>query len=305
MMQAILTLYEGNYHLGVGALINSAIGSGFKGKFFVGYRDSLPPWVAGLECSGEENYTVHGCELIFFRCDPARHLTYHKPFAALNILEVYPDVDAIFYADPDVLFLEQWTYFEKWIRCGVALCLDANFPFVGTSHPWRSEWCEMIDQSDLQVVNDSTDYYNAGFIGLAREDAEILRNWVTLIEHFEQQGGDTKEMDTGNFLISVRSDQELLAAAAMTFRRVSVVGLEAMGFNGHYCILSHAIESPKPWDCNFMRQACSAIGVSRSAKYYMQHSQYPIPLYHKYEYRLKMASVRINQLITRFYSKAR
>ena len=303
MMHAILTLYEGNYHLGVGALINSAIESGFKGKFFVGYRDSLPPWVADLNLLREDTYLVDGCEIVFFRCDPKRHLTYHKPFAALDIFEDYPEVDAIFYADPDVLFLAKWAYFEKWVRCGVALCLDANFPFVGSAHPWRSDWRQMIDQSELEVVNDTTDYFNAGFVGVMREDAEILRHWVKLTELFEQQGGGTKEMDTGNFFMSVRSDQELLAAAAMTFRRVSVVGLEAMGFNGHYCILSHAIESPKPWDLNFLRQACSAIGVSRSSKYYMQYSQHPVRLYNKNEFRLKMASVRINQLITRFYSK--
>ncbi|HAV12768.1 MAG TPA: hypothetical protein DCX06_04625 [Opitutae bacterium] len=304
MTHAILTLYEGNYHLGVGALINSAINSGFKGKFFVGYRDSLPPWVADLDCIRENTYSVHGCELVFFRCNPKRHLTYHKPFAALEILEKYPEIDAIFYADPDVLFLEDWAYFEKWVCCGVSVCLDANFSFVGLSHPWRSEWREMITQSQLQVVNDTANYYNAGFVGVKREDAELLRNWVELTELFEQQGGQTEEMDTGNFLISVRSDQELLTAAAMTFQRMSVVGLEGMGFNGHYCILAHAIESPKPWDCNFLRQACSAIGVSRSSKYFMQFSQHPIRLFTQNEFRLKMASIRVSQLITRFYSKA-
>jgi hypothetical protein len=69
-------------------------------------------------------------------------------------------------------------------------------------------------------------------------------------------------MDTSNFLISVRSDQELLAAAAMTYRRISELGLEGMGFNGHFCILSHAIESPKPWMLQPIRSALAGKACS-------------------------------------------
>jgi len=305
MNHAILTLYEGNYHLGVGALINSAIHAGFAGRFFVGYRDALPPWVADLDCTGEGTYTVEGREIRFFHCAPKRHLTYHKPFAALDILEDYPEIDAIFYADPDVLFVAKWAYFEKWVRAGVSVCLDANFPFIGPAHPWRLDWRGMIAQSQLREVNHTSNYFNAGFIGVKREDAVLLKNWVKLTDTFEQNGGNSLAMDTGNFLISVRSDQELFAAAAMTFQGISELGLEGMGFNGHYCILSHAIESPKPWNHSFLSNACDGISVSRASQYFMQFSQHPIRLWSKNVYRLKMIALRLSQLMTRFYQKAR
>lgn len=104
----------------------------------------------------------------------------------MKILEDHTDLDAIFYADPDVLFLAPWAYFEKWVACGVALCLDANFPVMGEFHLWRCEWRDMMARLDLEVINDTTSYYNAGFFGVKREDADLLRRWVALTKAFEQ-----------------------------------------------------------------------------------------------------------------------
>ena len=48
MKTAIISSYEGHYHYGVAALINSAVAVGFDGLFIIAYRDSLPPWVQTL-----------------------------------------------------------------------------------------------------------------------------------------------------------------------------------------------------------------------------------------------------------------
>ena len=50
-----------------------------------------------------------------------RHLGYHKPYVARELLEKHPDVDALFYADPDITFIGPWKFFEEWVTCGVAL----------------------------------------------------------------------------------------------------------------------------------------------------------------------------------------
>ena len=303
MKHGILTLYEGNYHLGVGALINSAVHSGFEGTFLVGYRDAPPPWLAQLERVREGVYAVGGCELECFRCDPGRHLTYHKPFAALELLEARAELDTIFYADPDVLFLAPWAYFEKWVGCGVTLCLDANFPFVGRHHPWRKDWGGIIDRAQLKTVNTTTRYYNAGFFGLRRKDIGLLKNWAILTERFEEEGGSTAAMDTANFVVSVRSDQELLAAAAMTFEDISEIGQEGMGFNGHYCILSHAVESPKPWVQNNLRTALAGRGVSVACSLFWDYCEHPILIRSPRALRIKKLSVKLAKLLSRFYRR--
>ncbi|HEY5811650.1 MAG TPA: hypothetical protein VIT23_03235, partial [Terrimicrobiaceae bacterium] len=102
---AIFTLYEKTYHLGVAALINSLVRVEFAGQIFVGYRDDLPPWREQLQSQGEQSFKLNNCQIQFFKCTPDRHLGYHKPFTARELLEKYPDVTALFYADPDITFI--------------------------------------------------------------------------------------------------------------------------------------------------------------------------------------------------------
>ena len=270
-------MYEKTYHLGVAALINSLVRTEFGGSIFVGYRDELPPWRYQLKSDGHGAFRLDGCEIHFFKCDPKRHLGYHKPFVAREILASNPDTSAIFYADPDITFIAPWQFFERWVTCGVALCADSNFPRVSQNHPWRHEWAELIETAGLKTESTLEDYANSGFFGILRQDIAFLDHWVELTETFERQGGNTQKFYLSARTQSITGDQDLMAATMMTYpERLSFLGQEAMGFSGHHFILSHAIESPKPWNRNFLLQALKGSRPSVASGFFVRNANSPI-----------------------------
>ena len=52
----VCTLFEGDYHLGLAALINSLVRNGYRGRIAVGYHGALPPWLNQLQAAGDEQY---------------------------------------------------------------------------------------------------------------------------------------------------------------------------------------------------------------------------------------------------------
>lgn len=46
MKTTLCTLFEGHYHFGVAALVNSLVAAGYEGTVWVGHRGPLPDWIA-------------------------------------------------------------------------------------------------------------------------------------------------------------------------------------------------------------------------------------------------------------------
>jgi hypothetical protein len=302
----IFTLYEGNYHLGVAALINSALAIGFDGVFIVGYRDRLPPWVQTLNAVGSEEYDVAGIRIIFYREQAPRHLGYHKPFAALEIFNRFPEIERLFYVDPDVTFLAPWQFFQDWAEKGVGLVEDSNFPRVHTNHPWRAGWRDLVDRAGLETPSNSIEsYVNSGFVAVMRRDQSFLKTWANLTLAYEAGGGSTANFQMSERWKGIVSDQDLVSAAIMAWKGpLSIIGPEAMGFTNYYFILSHAIESPKPWAKSYFFRSLSGAAPTTPGGYFLNSASGPIQLFSKGSLLLRKLDFHAAKLVSRVWRRS-
>jgi hypothetical protein len=303
---AIATLYEGHYHHGVAALINSAIAIDFDGVFIVGYRDRLPPWVRTLTAVGEDEYAIAETRIIFYREQAPRHLGYQKPFAALEIFDRFPEIETVFYADPDVTFLAPWKFFLDWANLGITLVEDSNFQRVHENHPWRTIWKELLSRRGLQchsVRNDS--YANSGFFGISRRDKDFLKLWADVTLTYEASGKTTESFEMVERWKGVVGDQDLMATAMMSWTGpFSIMGPEAMGFTGYFFILSHAIESPKPWDKSYFLSSLRGIPPSAAAGYFLEAASGTVQSFSKNACLLRKVDFRAAKLISRVWRRS-
>jgi hypothetical protein len=306
MKTAIITSYEGHYHHGVAALINSALSVGIDGVFIVAYRDRLPPWAQSLTMVASEEYEVAKARINFFRETSPRHFGYNKPFFALNVFDRYPDIDLLFYADPDIVFLAPWSFFQDWANLGIALVEDSNFPRVQPNHPWRAVWKNLLSLSGLEAHSVTSDSYaNSGFFGISRRDLEILKLWADVTLAYEGSGKSTKSFQMVNRWEGVVGDQDLLAAAMMAWRGPSsIMGPEAMGFTGHYFILSHAIESPKPWAKSYFVNSLKGMSPTVAGNHFLRATSGPIKSFSKADLFLRRMDFRAAQLVSRVWRRA-
>src|SRR5437016_5075011 len=142
MTSAICTLFEGNYHFGLGALTNSLYKEGFRGVIYSGYRGPLPPWITeGKTHDGFTDFkAAEGLVMRFIPLTTSAHLTNYKPDFMLEVWNNHcPVSQSLFYFDPDITVKCRWTFFEEWVHAGVALAADVN-PIMPRNHPVRYSW---------------------------------------------------------------------------------------------------------------------------------------------------------------------
>jgi hypothetical protein len=292
---AIFTACEGDYHLGVAALLNSALQAGFSGDFHVFFRGGLPPWARALPPGEGAQRQVLAATVHFHDATSSRHFGFEKPFLGQRLFEQFPEIDALYYFDPDVVILCPWSFLEQWVEAGPALVMDANFPHVPAHHPWRAEWQTLAAGRGETTAGP---YPNSGFLGLRRAHAGLLTHWAEATLRFEQAGGNTAIFFLAERWRAVTGDQDLLAAALMDWRRpVSFIGPEAMGFTGHYFLLSHATEQPKPWRRNCLWEALRGSPPRRTVQFFLDYSEGPVRAYSAAQLWWRRAAYRIARLI--------
>lgn len=284
MNPAICSLFEGDYHLGLGALVNSLYQHGFRGVVWVGYRGPLPPWATPLKAGLEffQCQVAPDCHLRFLPVSTERHLTNYKPEFMLRIWGDYsPEADMLFYFDPDIVIKCRWSFYEEWANHGVALCEDVNSPMTA-SHPIRMAWCRFFEQRGLRLRPKTDLYLNAGFIGVARKYAGFLREWEQVQELISATADGLRKWNLHDrtFPFS-KTDQDALNIALMASELpASLIGKEGMDFAPGGYTMSHALGPLKPWRKRVIREVLlRGRRPSPADRNYWKYTEAPIRLY--------------------------
>lgn len=299
--EIIVTLYEGHYHYGVAALINSLVAAEFKGLLLVSYRGQLPPWVNQFQKLENQQYKIDEYRSVsFIHLNVKMHFGFYKPIFLKEALSNYPLAQRIYYFDPDIVVNAPWTFFSTWVNSGVALCLDNCFHFVHRNHPWRREWI-VLANVNLEYCAQIDYYVNSGFIGLKRANVVILDEWISMTKKYENSG-ETIYSFVKDGHRAFKGDQDLLNAVLTVFPgiKISLIGKEGMAFSQPAYLMSHAVNNIKPWKNNFLKDLISrgfAPGIAE--KDYFKHANYPISPYSKGLFLVKSIDIKFASILSR------
>jgi hypothetical protein len=233
----VCTLFEGDYHFGLAALINSLVRNGFQGCIAVGYRGALPPWIDqlkpinGAAAAGSVGYEIcPGVRTEFIPLDTAVHFTNLKPEFMRQMIRERKDCKYIWYFDPDIVVRCAWSFYVHWVRHGVALCEDVNGS-LPENHPLRYRWMELVSPAGLKSPQPLSKYYNGGFIGMPTSCSGFLDLWQDVTRIAESVGFDVRGFGTGDRTNPFfRADQDTLNITAMfTKHPLTTIGARGDG----------------------------------------------------------------------------
>ena len=291
MPQSIVcTNYDGHYEYGAGALINSLVSVGFEGKIIILYGDKLPFWERQLVKKNESYYIKDNqdIEILLRKIEADIHLAYYKPYMIYNLMEEFPESN-LFYFDPDVTVIGDWTFYENWVNCGVALCLDQCYPIMPFHHPFKIDYQNLFGSLGYELVNPNEYYINSGFIGVTPEYKPLIKCWMDFTQHLKDEGHylyglmvpSIQTYHASKRLNTICGDQDIINAALLyTKLPLSIMGQEAMGFTGAGYTMLHNTRNPKTWKRNFIREfVVSGLRFTPNDKSYLSNSITPLDLY--------------------------
>jgi len=312
---AVCTLFEGNYHYGVGALTNSLYLHGFRGVVWAGYRGDLPPWAHPLTPSeyGQDFAVAPGCTIRFVPLETETFFANYKPHFLLDLWESYGvEASQLFYFDPDIVIKCRWSFFTEWAGDGVALCMDGSYPHMPSTHPLRKGWVSFAEKMGRSVACLPNEYYNSGFVGVRRDNTKLIRVWREVMDRLASEGINVKSFKNHNGYNNIDrshpfyvADQDALNLAVMIADPpLSVMGTEGMDFTGAGFTMSHAVDAPKPWQKNrlwaTLRHGYPGSHLDHA---YLTYSEKPIRLYSPLERAAKWADYYSSRLVGSFFHR--
>lgn len=320
MNSCVCTLFEGDYHFGVAALINSLYKGGFRGAFYAGYRGALPPWAAEAQTNESINWSgakslnaAEGLDIHFLPLTTNYHLTNYKPDFMLELWAgPARAAESMFYFDPDIVVYAPWKLFDEWVHCGVSLCEDVNSP-LPRYHPRRVAWRQYFGENGIPLQFKDSIYANGGFVGLRKTERSFLDSWKKIQEvmapkiggleqSFLAKGGLPPEA-RGAHAPFGKTDQDALNACVEAWDgTVSFAGQDAMAFKHGTFLMPHALGSPKPWNLSYLLSALNGLPPSHAQKLYWTYAKGVIRFHSPSYIFLKNISVQTAAFIGRFYS---
>jgi hypothetical protein len=305
---AICTLFEGDYHLGLAAFVNSLVRAGYSGTVWAGYRGPLPPWVVQLKAGDGKcgAFVVNGSiTLRFLPLKTDLHLANFKPQFMLDLLANQASgAEYIWYFDPDIFLRRQWSFFEHWQQHGIALCEEIVNSRLSETDPLRWQWRRIGTDMGLGEPRALNRYFNSGMVGLRASYTDLLRLWSSIIEKAGSIGYDLKSFMPGNREHAFHSlDQDALNMALMySSRPLSTMGPEGMGFVPGGAVVFHAV-GHKPWRGSFLTRALAGLPPSDAAKFYLTQVSSPISVYSRPRLAVKRISCSAAAFLGRFYRR--
>lgn len=314
MQTVICTLFEGDYHYGVAALVNSLYKHGYRGDVYVGYRGSLPPWASSsvkTECSEWLNSTTYqpsvDLSIHFLPVITERHLTNYKAEFILQLWKgIAKHAGSVVYFDPDIVVKCDWSFYEKWMSYGVALVHEVVNNDMPPTHPVRKMWENVVTENKKVVTRNLTSYINAGFCGITKSNIHFVNTWADIINiAITNYSADPKKFSSFNRMHPFWSiDQDAINIVAMCSEEpISLMGPEGMDFIYGGWTMSHATGSPKPWRKHYLGSALKGLPPSLAEKEYHQYIQGLIKTHSISYIKIKKASLLVSALIGRFYRR--
>jgi hypothetical protein len=283
MTTAVCTLFEGHYHHGVAALVNSLVAAGYEGTVWVGHRGPLPAWLtahADFDPEGARLQVTPQVALQAVALDPPRSLNYEKPAFMLALLDTHaPTAAAVVYLDPDLVVKCAWSEVAAWFAGGeVALVedLDASLP---SDHPKREAWRRFFAAHGETPQRTLERYYNSGFVGVPRAQRDLLTAWQRICEHVAAETGNTlrqRKLGTPSHLFHSTDEDALNVALTLCRAPLCTQGAEAMDLVPGGRHLSHAVGAAKPWQGRHVRGALRGRPPSTASRSFYRFARGPL-----------------------------
>ena len=309
--ETICTLFDGDFHFGLAAMLNSLVQAGYKGTVWAGYRGALPPWVNQLkrmDGPGDAYRVTEQIRVVFVLLETRIHLALYKPRFMLDLLANHArGCEYIWFFDSDIFLRGKWSFFVNWQRFGIAVCQDILHHVLPEHDPLRQEWAEIAAGMGLGLSKPRalSQYFNSGLVGVPAAHASFLQLWQRLIEQAGKMGADLNRLTTGSREMPFHiPDQDALNVAVMvTEYPLSPTGPEIMGFRPGRPVTYHAVGT-KPWRGSVLLRALAGEAPSGAAKFYFTQVSSPIRLYSWLDFRRKRLECAAAGFIGRFYRRA-